>query len=75
MRGSDKYWAEAAPDIVNNPELINLMLNAIRCAIWFWLKFRIYTADTGKGYRDVEDVTELVNGGYMGLREGRRRIN
>ncbi len=63
------YWPSTAPDTVSHPEEINEMPYAIRSALWFWVKYKPYNADTGGGYDDVENVTIAVNGGIMGLTE------
>lgn len=63
------YWSSTAPDTINHPENINEMPYAIRSALWFWMKYKPYNADTGGGYDDVENVTRAVNGGSMGLTE------
>lgn len=42
---------------------------AIRSALWFWIKYKPYRADTGNGYADVASVTRIVNGGSMGISE------
>ncbi|EPR9139525.1 glycoside hydrolase family 19 protein [Cronobacter sakazakii] len=65
------YWAGDAPDVINSPGMINDMPYAIRSAIWFWIKYKPYIADSGKGYDDVAGVTRMVNGGTMGLAERR----
>lgn len=64
-----RYWSDNVPDMVNHPEKINKMPYAIRSALWFWIKYKPYNADTGKGYDDVKAVTRIVNGGDMGLVE------
>ncbi|MEN5017993.1 hypothetical protein ABEH87_16780 [Erwinia sp. Eh17-17] len=64
-----KYWSDNAPDSVSNPDIINEMPYAIRSAIWYWLKYKPYSEDKGRGYEDVGDVTRIVNGGDMGLAE------
>jgi predicted chitinase len=69
MRDYNRYWAGFAPDTVIDPDLINLMPNAIRSAVWFWLNKRPYSNDSGKGLADVPGVTYIVNGGYTGLTE------
>ena len=43
--------------------------NAIRSALWFWIKYKPYNADLGNDYIDVKNVTRLVNGGMIGLKE------
>lgn len=63
------YWQGDAPDTVNQPEKINEMPYAIRSALWFWVKYKPYNADKGRGLSDVADVTRVVNGGQMGLKE------
>ncbi|UBO74289.1 glycoside hydrolase family 19 protein [Aeromonas rivuli] len=65
----NNYWSGPIPDTVNNPSLINAMSTAIRSALWFWLKYKVYLRDNGKGLSDVPGVTQRVNGGDMGLSE------
>lgn len=65
----NNYWSDAAPDTVSHPEKINEMPYAIRSALWFWIKYKPYRADKGKGYDDVENISRIVNGGTMGLSE------
>lgn len=45
------------------------MPTAIRSALWFWLKYKVYLRDNGNGLSDVPGVTKRVNGGDMGLSE------
>lgn len=63
------HWSSDAPDTVNHPEEINEMPYAIRSALWFWVKYKPYNADKGRGFADVPDVTRVVNGAHMGLKE------
>ncbi len=65
------YWSDAVPDTVGNPDIINNMPYAIRSALWFWVSAKPYIVDTGKGYDEVAAVTQIVNGGNMGLSERR----
>lgn len=67
----NNYWTGTAPDTVNYPEKVNEMPYAIRSALWFWIKKKPYTADSGRGYDDVKGVTKIVNGGRTGLAERR----
>lgn len=64
-----KYWQGGVPDSVGSPDLINDMPTAIRSAIWFWIAYKVYAVESGKGYSDVKDVTRRVNGGDKGLHE------
>lgn len=48
---------------------INEMTYAIRRALWFWIKYKPYNIEKGRGYDDVADVTRVVNGGDMRLAE------
>jgi predicted chitinase len=65
------YWSGDVPDVVNQPEKINEMPYAIHSALWYWIKYKPYNADTGRGYDDVADVTKIVNGADMGLAKRR----
>jgi len=53
----------------SNPEKINEMPYAFRRALWFWIKYKPYNIEKGRGYDNVADVTSVVNGGDMGLAE------
>ncbi len=64
-----RYWDGSVPDTVENPDLINNPSTAIRSALWFWLKYKVYSAERGLGLEDVKRVTKVVNGGSMGLEE------
>jgi len=63
MADHDAYWGDLSPNTVDNPDLINEMPVAIRSTMWFWLAYKIYDAECGAGYWDVERVTARVNGG------------
>jgi putative chitinase len=53
-------------DLINDPELLELPINAVRSAAWFWKTNGLNElADTG----DIKRVTKRVNGGYNGLAE------
>lgn len=69
MQNYSIYWPGTVPDTVANPELINEMPNAIRSALWFWVSYKIYESESGRGLADVGKVTRRVNGGAMGLTE------
>lgn len=64
-----EYWEDSSPDTVSNPDKVNEMPYAIRSALWFWIKYKPYNIEKGRGYDDVADVTSVVNGGDMGLAE------
>ncbi|WP_336215298.1 glycoside hydrolase family 19 protein [Enterobacter sp. P82] len=64
-----EHWQGPSPDTVTDPDEVNEMPYAIRSALWFWIKYKPYNADKGRGYDDVADVTSVVNGGDMGLAE------
>lgn len=67
MAGYDACWGEPSLSTVGNLDLINEMPVAIWSAMWFWLAYKIYDAERGEGYSDVERVTARVNGGGEGL--------
>lgn len=69
QKAYSKYWKDTPPNFIENPEQINKMPYAIRCAMWFWaIQASVYTAaDKNNGYRDVIEVTKVVNGGANGL--------
>ncbi|BBP01662.1 glycoside hydrolase family 19 protein [Sulfuriferula nivalis] len=70
MGNYSKYFDGQAPDSINNPDVINQAPYAIRSAIWFWLWKKVYLqADQKNGFKDVEDVTYKINGGYNGITE------
>lgn len=69
MSGYHEHWNGETPDTVSEPEKINEMPYAIRSALWFWLRYKVYSLDQGNGYSDVVAVTKRVNGGRMGLSE------
>lgn len=69
MSEYNNYWQGIPPDTVEYPEKINEMPYAIQSALWFWIKYKPYRADQGRGYNDVPAVTLVVNGGNMGLAE------
>jgi putative chitinase len=63
-------WTDAAPDCVEDPELIVKFPYSIRSAIWFWRKFNVYElADGGSQPTNVTKVSLRINGGSMGLKE------
>lgn len=63
------YWSGDVPDAVEQPNVINVMPTAIRSALWFWLKYKVYLSDNNNGFSDVPSVTRRVNGGSVGLDE------
>ncbi|MBL0455614.1 hypothetical protein JD499_00015 [Aeromonas enteropelogenes] len=63
------YWSGDVPDAVEQPNIINTMPTAIRSALWFWFKYKVYLCDNGNGFGDVPTVTKRVNGGSVGLDE------
>ena len=51
-------------DLLNNPELLELPINAARSAAWFWSAHGLnQIADAG----DFKRITKVINGGYNGL--------
>lgn len=69
MIDHDRYWQGDGPDTIENPDIINEMPMAIRSAVWFWLTYKVFSADNGNGRADVQRMTQRVNGGQMGLEE------
>lgn len=63
------YWSGDVPDAVEQPNVINMMPTAIRSALWFWFKYKVYLCDNNNGFSDVPSVTKRVNGGSVGLDE------
>ncbi|MBV7413181.1 hypothetical protein [Aeromonas sp. sif2433] len=63
------YWPGDVPDAVEQPSVINMMPTAIRSALWFWFKYKVYLCDKNNGFSDVPSVTKRVNGGSVGLDE------
>jgi predicted chitinase len=72
MAEYNNFWAGAAPDTVTDPELICRFPYSVRSAIWFWVKYDVYSrADAGATPEHVRRVTVRVNGGEMHLAERR----
>jgi putative chitinase len=70
MHDYPKFWSDAVPNCVDDPELIVKYPYSIRSAAWFWLTYKVYrAADKGATPDDVTNVTLIVNGGSMGLKE------
>ncbi|GAB1108666.1 glycoside hydrolase family 19 protein [Aeromonas caviae] len=63
------YWSGDVPDAVEQPNVINVMPTAIRSALWFWFKYKVYLSDNNNGFSDVPSVARRVNGGSVGLDE------
>lgn len=55
-------WSGEKVDFVKNPELIEQPKYAVRSAIRFWLKFKLYEiADKGKTSTQVDAITRVIN--------------
>jgi putative chitinase len=62
----EKCGKELGLDLINNPELLELPVNSVRSAAWFWKTNGLNEiADTGDNRR----ITKKINGGYNGLSE------
>ena len=72
MHDYPKFWSDPVPNCVDDPEFIVKFPYSIRSAAWFWLRYKVYeAADKGATPDDVANVTHVVNGGSMGLKERR----
>jgi len=57
-------WADEKVDFVKNPELIEQPKYAVRSAIRFWLKYKLYDiADKGATGAQVDNITKIINEG------------
>ncbi|WP_425918292.1 glycoside hydrolase family 19 protein [Acinetobacter sp. TSRC1-2] len=57
-------WADEKVDFVKNPELIEQPKYAVRSAIRFWLKYKLYDiADKGATGAQVDNITKVINEG------------
>ena len=57
-----KAWPEEKFDFVKNPELLEQPKYAVRSAIRFWLKFKLYDiADKGATNTQVDAITKIIN--------------
>lgn len=55
-------WTDEKVDFVKNPDLIEQPKYAVRSAIRFWLKFRLYDiADKGATGDQVDAITKVIN--------------
>ncbi|NNH00760.1 glycoside hydrolase family 19 [Acinetobacter sp. ANC 5414] len=55
-------WADEKVDFVKNPELIEKPKYAVRSAIRFWLKYKLYdVADKGAEGVQVDTITKIIN--------------
>lgn len=55
-------WPGEKVDFVKNPELIEQPKYAVRSAIRFWLKFKLYdVADRGANGEQVDAITKVIN--------------
>lgn len=55
-------WLDEKVDFVKNPELIEQPKYAVRSAIRFWLKFKLYdVADIGASGEQVDAITKVIN--------------
>lgn len=55
-------WVDEKVDFVKNPELIEQPKYAVRSAIRFWLKFKLYEeADKGANGEQVDAITKVIN--------------
>lgn len=57
-----QVWKDEKQDFVKNPELLEQPKYAVRSAIRFWLKFKLYDiADKGATNTQVDAITKIIN--------------
>lgn len=69
-------WHNEKVDFVNNPELIEQPKYAVRSAIRFWLKYKLYEiADKGATGAQVDSITKVINKGTDSYAARRAHFN